>query len=54
MWSEYDEMQYQEMKKDLEENGDHNVNFNGLVGPLSLLVQSVEIVRKSFSNGNRS
>ena len=40
MWSEYDEMQYQEMKKDLE-NGDHNVNFNGLVGPLSLLIKAV-------------
>lgn len=52
MWSEYDEMQYQEMKKDLEENGDHNVNFNGLVGPLSLLIKAVEIIRPVFSKSS--
>ena len=48
MWSEFDELQYQQMKKDLEEQGDHLVKFNGVTGPLSLLIKSVEIVRSMF------
>ena len=48
MWSEYDESQYQTMKRDLEENGDHLVKFNGVTGPLSLLIKSVELVRSTF------
>lgn len=48
MWSEYDESQYQAMKRDLEEKGDHIVVFNGASGPLSLLIKSVELVRSMF------
>lgn len=48
MWSEYDESQYQKMKRDLEENGDHIICFNGVSGPLSLLIKSVELVRSMF------
>lgn len=48
MWSEYDESQYQAMKRDLEEKGDHIVVFNGTFGPLSLLIKSVELVRSMF------
>lgn len=48
MWSEFDEIQYAQMKKDLEEKGDHIVVFNGMYGPLSLLIKSVELVRSIF------
>lgn len=48
MWSEYDEMQLQQMKKDLEEKGDHEVSFNGVVGPLSSLIESAEFVKNIF------
>lgn len=48
MWSEFDEIQYAQMKKDLEEKGDHIVVFNGMYGPLSLLIKSVELVRGIF------
>lgn len=50
MWSEFDEVQYNQMKKDLEEKGDHIVVFNGVYGPLSLLIKSVELVRSMFKN----
>lgn len=48
MWSEFDEAQYQQMKKDFDEHGDHLIKFNGVTCPLSLLIKSVEIVRSSF------
>ena len=41
------------MKKDLEEKGDHIVLFNGVYGPLSLLIKSVELVRDIFKKINQ-
>ena len=47
-WSEYDESVLTEMKNDLEEKGDHKVNFNGTIGDLSLLVEATEFVKNMF------
>lgn len=44
-WSEYDESVLNQMKKDLEEHGDHQVQFNGTVGNLSLLIEATEFVK---------
>lgn len=45
MWSEFDEVTLNKMKEDINNNGDHLVNFNGLVGPLSLLIEATELVK---------
>lgn len=45
MWSGFDEATLNEMKEDLNNNGDHLVNFNGTVGPLSLLIEATELVK---------
>ena len=45
MWSGFDEATLNEMKEDLRNNGDHLVNFNGTVGPLSLLIEATELVK---------
>ena len=45
MWSEFDEATLNKMKEDLNNNGDHLVNFNGTVGPLSLLIEATEFVK---------
>ena len=45
MWSGFDEATLNNMKEDLYTNGDHLVNFNGTIGPLSLLIDAVEFVK---------
>ena len=45
MWSGFDEATLNKMKEDLNINGDHLVNFNGTVGPLSLLIEATEFVK---------
>lgn len=45
MWSGFDEATLNKMKEDLNNNGDHLVNFNGTVGPLSLLIEATELVK---------
>ena len=45
MWSGFDEDTLNKMKEDLSNNGDHLVNFNGTVGPLSLLIEAIEFVK---------
>ena len=45
MWSDFDETTLNKIKEDLNNNGDHLVNFNGLVGPLSLLIEATELVK---------
>ena len=45
MWSGFDEATLNKMKEDLRNNGDHLVNFNGVVGPLSLLIEATELVK---------
>ena len=45
MWSEFDEATLNKMKEDLNNNGDHLVNFNGTIGPLSLLIKATEFVK---------
>lgn len=45
MWSEFDETTLNKMKEDLNNNGDHLVNFNGSVGPLSILIEATEFVK---------
>ena len=45
MWSGFDEATLTKMKEDLNNNGDHLVNFNGTVGPLSLLIEATELVK---------
>ena len=45
MWSGFDEATLNKMKEDLDNNGDHLVNFNGTVGPLSLLIEATELVK---------
>ena len=45
MWSGFDEATLNKMKEDLNNNGDHLVNFNGAVGPLSLLIEATELVK---------
>lgn len=45
MWSGFDEATLNKMKEDLNNNGDYLVNFNGTVGPLSLLIESTEFVK---------
>ena len=45
MWSEFDEVTLNKMKEDLNNNGDHLVNFNGTIGPLSTLIEATELVK---------
>ena len=45
MWSEFDEATLNKMKEDLIDNGDHLVNFNGTIGPLSILIEATELVK---------
>lgn len=45
MWSGFDEATLNKMKEDLNNNGDHLVNFNGTIGPLSLLIEATELVK---------
>ena len=45
MWSWFDEATLNKMIEDLINNGDHLVNFNGTIGPLSLLIDAVEFVK---------
>ena len=45
MWSGFDEDTLNKMKEDLNNNGDHLVNFNGTIGPLSLLIKATEFVK---------
>lgn len=45
MWSGFDETTLNKMKEDLNNNGDHLVNFNGTIGPLSILVEATELVK---------
>ena len=45
MWSGFDETILNMMKEDLIDNGDHLVNFNGTIGPLSLLIKATEFVK---------
>lgn len=45
MWSGFDETILNMMKEDLIDNGDHLVNFNGTIGPLSLLIEAMEFVK---------
>ena len=45
MWSGVDEATLNKMIEDLINNGDHLVNFNGTMGPLSLLIKATEFVK---------
>ena len=45
MWSEFDDTTLNKMKEDLNNNGDHLVNFNGTVGLLSILIEATELVK---------
>ena len=45
MWSGFDEATLNKMKEDLIDNGDHLMNFNGTIGPLSLLIEALEFVK---------
>ena len=45
MWSGFDEATLNKMIEDLINNGDHLVNFNDTIGPLSLLIDAVEFVK---------
>ena len=45
MWSGFDESMLDKMKEDLNTNGDHLVNFNGTIGPLSILIEATELVK---------
>lgn len=45
MWSGFDEATLNKMIEDLINNGDHLVDFNGTMGPLSLLIKATEFVK---------
>ena len=45
MRSEFDEATLNKMKEDLNTNGDHLVNFNGIVGSVSILIEATELVK---------
>ena len=45
MGSGFDEATLNKMKEDLIDNCDHLVNFNGTIGPLSLLIKATEFVK---------
>ena len=45
MWSGVDDTTLNKMKEDLNNTGDHLVNFNGTIGPLSLLIKATEFVK---------
>ena len=45
MWSGFDEAILNKMKEDLNNNGDHLVKFNGIIGPLALLIEATELVK---------
>lgn len=50
MWSEFDESSYQELVKDLNDNGDRRVKFNGIEGNLSQFIEAMELVRSIFKH----
>lgn len=45
MWSQFDECIYQRMVEKYNSDGDKIVIFNGVEGPLSSLIEAVELVR---------
>lgn len=45
MWGRLEEDNYQRLIKNLQENGDRDIIFNGIKGKLSLLIESMKIVR---------
>lgn len=45
MWGVLEEQQYQKLLKYYQEFGDREIIFNNVVGPLSLLLESMEMVR---------
>ena len=45
LWSQFDEDIYQRMVKEYNSEGDKIVMFNGVKGPLSSLIEAVELVR---------
>lgn len=45
LWSQFDEDIYQKMVEDYNSEGDKIVMFNGVKGPLSSLIEAVELVR---------
>ena len=45
MWSGFDKATLNKMKEYINNNGDHLVNFNGTVGPLSILIEATEFVK---------
>ena len=45
MWSGFDEATLNKMIENLINNGDHFVNFNGTMGPLSLLIKATKFVK---------
>ena len=45
LWSQFDEDIYQRMVKEYNSEGDKIVMFNGVKGPLSSLIEGVELVR---------
>lgn len=45
LWSKFDEEIYQKMRSDYERDGDKTVNFHGVVGSLSALIEATKMVR---------
>ena len=45
LWSQFDEYIYQKMVEEYNSKGDKIVMFNGVKGPLSSLIEAVELVR---------
>ena len=45
LWSQFDENIYQRMVEEYSSDGDKIVMFNGVKGPLSSLIEAVELVR---------
>lgn len=52
MWSKYDEEIYQKMLSDYEREGDKMVNFNGVIGSLSALIEATKMVRTMAGYNN--
>lgn len=44
-WSKFDEEIYQKMLSDYKREGNKIVNFHGVVGSLSFLIEAIKIVR---------
>ena len=45
MWGALEEEQYQILLKNYQEFGDREIKFNNVIGPLSLLLESMKMVR---------